>query len=416
MPAVALFVSAAPARCCASPPSFPAEGHGHLTPLPSGAGSRLYLSSTSLSGHVLKVRALRCWDDHITHEYEASVLRSLSHPSLPLLHSSFTAEWDGALHLVLVFHNFRGAPLSHHLRAHTRFSAALVRHLLVQLLDLLIYLSALSPPLAHGNLSPDTVLLCVHEHEPSPVYVLDFVPAHTPHDDLVAVGSLVLELLVGRPQHLWSVREGTVQVMQMLGERPTEVRVLAAVVDALVNGYVRAPQHALRLLQQGGNVQDIRAAPLVTSFGRVTVCREDAGQTLVLRVRGRGFSEHTVVKSAFVVAWLGITGLWTIGAGPLWGWFSAPFWLAGWNMTREVKESATDALFRVEKGKWSIGNVEGLVSDLVQVVNTQQGVVLEGEKGEQGRIGGLDPEECIWVCKQLKHYFFSSASSGRVEE
>lgn len=88
-------------------------------------------------------------------EREARLLADLSHPQIPKLDAYF--EHEGRFVLVLEY--VEGETLSSRLQRETRLSEAATREIVLQLLDVLSYLHARTPPVIHRDVKPGNIIL-----------------------------------------------------------------------------------------------------------------------------------------------------------------------------------------------------------------------------------------------------------------
>lgn len=86
---------------------------------------------------------------------EADTLISLKHAAIPTCYAFF--EELGHHYLVLEY--MRGPTLLEAIGKHGRFAEDVVRNIMLRLLDVLDYLHAQDPPLVHGDLSPENVII-----------------------------------------------------------------------------------------------------------------------------------------------------------------------------------------------------------------------------------------------------------------
>ena len=155
---------------------------------------------------------------------EAKVLLSLSHPSIPAMHAFF--EIDERYYLVQEFVD--GRTLDHELSQQGMMPEERVRSLVVQVLEVLSYLHARSPPVIHRDIKPSNLIVDGDGH----VYLIDFgavleaitrrqgaeatiigTPGYmpleqgmgtpVPSSDIYALGATALHVLTGVPPNAW---------------------------------------------------------------------------------------------------------------------------------------------------------------------------------------------------------------------
>jgi len=116
------------------------------------------------------------WDDLKLFEREAQVLRQLDHPRIPKCRDYFAID-DRVLWFGLVEDYIPGDSLKELLDQGRKFTEAEVIQIATALLDILIYLHGLSPPVLHRDIKPSNLIL----HSPSSsdetigeLYLVDF--------------------------------------------------------------------------------------------------------------------------------------------------------------------------------------------------------------------------------------------------
>jgi serine/threonine protein kinase len=113
------------------------------------------------------------WDDIKLFEREAQVLKHLNHPYIPKYRDYFSIEtlnndelpWFG-----LVQNYIPGDSLQQLLKEGKRLAEAEVKEIAIQLLEILIYLHELSPPVLHRDLKPSNIIWRNYRQ----VYLVDF--------------------------------------------------------------------------------------------------------------------------------------------------------------------------------------------------------------------------------------------------
>ena len=108
---------------------------------------------------VLHPRMARDWKAFELFEREAAVLRSLRHQSIPAVHETFRAEWDGSDAAFLVIDYVEGSSLAQIIAERRHLDSADVLNLFLDLLAVLDYLHTRVPPILHRDIKPANVIV-----------------------------------------------------------------------------------------------------------------------------------------------------------------------------------------------------------------------------------------------------------------
>jgi len=135
-------------------------------------------------------------------EREAKVLKHLEHPRIPKYRDYFTNKPKNSSELpwfALVYDYIPGKSLQELLQCGERFTEAEVKNIATQLLNILIYLHELSPPVIHRDIKPSNIIWGSDKQ----VYLIDF---GTVQDRAKAEGAIFT--VVGTsayvpPEQLW---------------------------------------------------------------------------------------------------------------------------------------------------------------------------------------------------------------------
>jgi len=106
---------------------------------------------------VLSLKAKRDWKSFDLFEREVAVLKSLSHPRIPLYIDSYASEDTGDFFLVMSLVD--GVPLSRYIKESRRLPGRGLAGLLDEALSILEYLHGLAPPVIHRDIKPANMLL-----------------------------------------------------------------------------------------------------------------------------------------------------------------------------------------------------------------------------------------------------------------
>jgi serine/threonine protein kinase len=113
------------------------------------------------------------WEELKLFEREAQVLQALNHARIPCYRDYFSLEREAGAGLPwfgLVQDYIPGFSLQELLEKRQRFSEKEVRKIATEVLEILIYLHELSPPVLHRDIKPSNLILGEAQH----VYLVDF--------------------------------------------------------------------------------------------------------------------------------------------------------------------------------------------------------------------------------------------------
>jgi len=144
----------------------------------TAAGRQTWLATDLQSNEQVTVKLLAFspemqWEELKLFEREAQVLQALNHPRIPRYRDYFSLDQEAGLQLPwfgLVQDYIPGYSLQELLDKNKRFSEKQVRAMATQVLDILIYLHELSPPVLHRDIKPSNLIL----GEDKQVYLVDF--------------------------------------------------------------------------------------------------------------------------------------------------------------------------------------------------------------------------------------------------
>ncbi len=151
----------------------------------------------------LNIAQLQDWQSYELFERELKILAGLNHPRIPKLVDHFELEQsqpEQKRFSVLVLELIQGQTLRQRLNTGWLLDEASARDLLIQALEILIYLQSQPTPMIHRDIKPDNLMLDDHQQ----LYLLDFGAARSYHPDpsQTAVGTfgyMAPEQALGQP-------------------------------------------------------------------------------------------------------------------------------------------------------------------------------------------------------------------------
>ncbi len=99
------------------------------------------------------------WDDLKLFEREAETLKSLSHPYIPRYLDYFEVNLPNTKGFALVQSYIPAQTLEQYLQAGRTFTEAEIKQIAKAILEILIYLHGLHPPVIHRDIKPSNILL-----------------------------------------------------------------------------------------------------------------------------------------------------------------------------------------------------------------------------------------------------------------
>lgn len=280
------------------------------------------------------------WEELKLFEREAQVLQALNHPRIPCYRDYFSLEREtgsGLPWFGLVQDYIPGFSLQELLEKGERFSEKKVRIISAEVLEILIYLHELSPPVLHRDIKPSNLILGDDNH----IYLVDFgaVQAQAavtgvtftvvgtsgyapleqfwgravPASDLYALGGTLIHLLTGMSPADLPQKDSRIQFSDRVSVNPSLVSWIEAMTEiGLEKRFSKARDAASAL--KSGNIQRADDGSVdVRKIGKPPRCRIEVSKSATeLNIK----VPSILVRKPFLSTFIGICLLgifaWTI--------------------------------------------------------------------------------------------------------
>ncbi len=249
----------------------------------TAAGRQTWLAKDLQSNEQVIVKLLAFspqmqWDELKLFEREAQVLANLNHSRIPRYRDYFSLDrqiGEGLPWFGIVQDYIPGASLQELLEQGKRFSEKQVKNIATQVLDILIYLHSLSPPVLHRDIKPSNLILGEDEQ----VYLVDFGAVQdkaaftgvtftvvgtsgyspleqfwgraVPASDLYALGATLIHLLTGIAPADLPQKDSRIQFSDRITLNPSFVTWIEQLTEIAIEKRFSNAKHALQALQSG---------------------------------------------------------------------------------------------------------------------------------------------------------------------
>ncbi|MEA5601512.1 serine/threonine-protein kinase [Nostoc sp. UHCC 0252] len=305
------------------------------------------------------------WDSLKLFEREAETLKSLSHPSIPQYLDYFEVNSPTIKGFALVQTYIRAKTLEQYCESGRTFTEAEIKQIAKALLEILIYLHGLYPPVIHRDLKPSNILLGERSgNSVGQVYLIDFGSVQTvlateggtrtvvgsygympqeqfggrtvPASDLYSLGATLIYLVTGTHPADLPQKDFRIQFEQVADVSPRLTRWLKSMTEPSLERRFNSAPGAIAALEKP---QTTLSALVMSKPDGSKIQLTKNEDSLKIIVPPSGFHPSIVLTGVFAIAWNSFILVWTIGAlsAPFpvnipFALFSLPFWGAGFLM------------------------------------------------------------------------------------
>ncbi|MEH2232102.1 MAG: serine/threonine-protein kinase [Nostoc sp.] len=313
------------------------------------------------------------WDSLKLFEREAETLKNLAHPSIPGYLNYFEVNLPTIQGFALVQTYIPAQTLEQCLQTGRTFTEAEVKQIAKALLEILVYLHELHPPVIHRDIKPSNILLGERSgNSVGQVYLVDFGSVQTvlasetgtrtvvgtygymppeqfggrtvAASDLYSLGATLIYLVTGTHPADLPQKDFRIQFEQLANLSPSFSNWLKWMIEPSLE---RRLSSANQAMSTTGSAYAALEKPQPTNLPTLVVGKPDGskiqvtknGDSLEIIVPPSGFDPSIIFTGLFAIVWNSFILFWTIGAlsAPFpvnipFALFSLPFWGAGFMM------------------------------------------------------------------------------------
>jgi serine/threonine protein kinase len=347
------------------------------------------------------------WDDLKLFEREAETLKSLSHPAIPRYLDYFDVNLPNYTGFALVQTYIPARSLEQYIQTGRTFTEIEVTEIARSILEILIYLHGLNPPVIHRDIKPSNILLGERSgNSVGKVYLIDFGSVQTaiapvgatrtvvgtygymaqeqfggrsvPASDLYSLGATIIHLITGTHPADLPQKDLRIQFTQFAQISPHLTKWLIQMTEPGLDKRMISANAALQALT---NRQELNSA--VSSINQPSGSKirlQKQADFLEISIPSGGLTPSLVYLGGFALAWNSFILFWTASTFmvPFPGnifflLFSTPFWIAGFGMIYQILTSFSTIWLKLDNQQisyyrqlWGM-KISGLTSGLNKI-------------------------------------------------
>ncbi|MEH2236807.1 serine/threonine protein kinase [Nostoc sp.] len=310
------------------------------------------------------------WDSLKLFEREAETLKSLSHPLIPHYLNYFEVNLPTIKGFALVQTYIRAQTLEQYLQSGRTFTEAEVKQIAKAVLEILIYLHGLYPPVIHRDIKPSNILLGDRSgNSIGQIYLVDFGSVQTvlatesgtrtvvgtygympqeqfggrtvPASDLYSLGATLIYLVTGTYPADLPQKDFCIQFEQAANLSPSFTNWLKWMIEPSLERRLSSATEAIAALEKPQPINLPTLAVGKPDGSKIQLTKN--GDSLEIIVPPDGFDSSILFTGLFAIVWNSFILFWTIGAlsAPFpvnipFALFSLPFWGAGFFMVYKI--------------------------------------------------------------------------------
>jgi serine/threonine protein kinase len=400
------------------------------------------------------------WDTLKLFEREAKILRQLNHPQIPKYRDYFAID-DRTLWFALVQEYIPGISLKDWLAKGKRLSEARVRRLATEVLNILIYLHELSPPVLHRDIKPSNLIL----GDDRRIHLIDFGAVQdraaisgatftvvgtygytpmeqfggrtVPASDLYSLGATLIHLLTGVSPADLPQKALRLQFTDLVSLNPSLIHWIETLVEPDLAQRCKTARTALAALRSGQSLRAQRSLPPMPQPEHSRIILEKSPEELLIRCP-EGSSSNQLTVGAWMLLFFVLVALILLHSVfpnfvfpnfVVFVFFLNSLTIAGRIVINALRQTVTivhldrECFAMYEKKtllpKWLAPDLELGTVPTACIENVIQHNLIfgEGELESRARVvtiqtdsedyyfgKGLSKEECIWLVQEIKDW------------